>query len=89
MPLDEFYYKKTEQFDSFANGHYMYLNRCDLIITNWDNWNVTLDGKVDELDNKSESNYNKGRELQLEAQKIQRDFYREYGLDDLISKWQD
>ena len=53
-PLDEFYYKKIEQFNATETG--------------------TLD---------------KATELQLEAQKIQREVYREYGLDDLIQKWQE
>ena len=53
-PLDEFYYKKIEQFNAFQAD-----------------------------------NTDKGIGLQLEAKKIQREVYREYGLDDLIIKWQE
>ena len=30
----------------------------------------------------------KQEQLELEANKIQREVYREYGLDDLMTKWQ-
>jgi len=88
-PLDEFYYKKMEQFNNFINASRVYIDRCNIIITNWDNWSVTLDDRINELDNKIESYADKGTEQRLEAQKLQREIYREYGLDDLITKWQD
>ena len=53
-PLDEFYYKKIEQFNAFQS-----------------------------------QNTDKGQALRVEAMQIQREVYREYGLDDLIQKWQE
>ena len=53
-PLDEFYYKKIEQFNAFQS-----------------------------------QNTDKGQALRVDAMQIQREIYREYGLDDLIQKWQE
>lgn len=87
-PLDEFYYKKIEQFDNFVKVYHIDLTLSELMIDYWDNWNDTVSDRTDDLMNEGKSYSNKGRELQLEAQKIQREVYRKYGLDDLIKKWQ-
>ena len=68
-PLDEFYYKKIEQFNSYQ-----------MVLIKASNSETT----AKEL----ETLVKETNELQLEANKIQRAVYREYGLDDLITKWQ-
>ena len=82
-PLDEFYYKKIEQFNSIQLSQSKLLQLLNIVTSNT--------GKTTELDRllkEAEDYKNKGNELKLEADKIQREVYREYDLDDLIAKWQ-
>jgi hypothetical protein len=64
-PLDEFYYKKIEQF-----------NNTEMAF---------ISTKLEDVETLAKEI----KKAQLEASKLQREVYREYGLDDLINKWQE
>ncbi|MHB8276162.1 MAG: hypothetical protein ACYDIA_00705 [Candidatus Humimicrobiaceae bacterium] len=89
-PLDEFYYKKIEEFNALQTGDSKYSQLLDLYIFKRDSDSINEE-TIKELNtlSKEEEDYKKkAGEIRLEADKIQREVYREYGLDDLINKWQ-
>ncbi len=77
-PLDDFYYTKLQQLDSFKQGNLIWLFFYE---NNMGTFNI-YDSE------RAEDYFKKADDLWFEGSKIRREVYREYGLDDLIDKWQ-
>jgi hypothetical protein len=102
-PLDDFYYKKLETFNKNVEAIQTEIkfNSADLSwselmrdgLKNKDYSNIDYVEEIsnigDELLKETERLYNEIGDLQIECDKIRREVYREYGLDDLLTKWQE
>ncbi len=78
-PFDDFYHIKIQQLDYFRRGNLIWLFFYE------NNMNTFNDKDYD----RSEDYFKKADDLWFESDKIRREVYREYGLDDLIYKWQE
>ncbi len=103
-PLDNFYYIKLDQFDSYWNSNKAYIQYCQVIINKNNYINEAIDNNYTEekamgvINNFNESRDNfyedygdygdEGSDLYSRCNQLQREIYREYDLDNLIDKWQ-
>jgi len=97
-PMDEFYYKKLEQFDNALKSITTGLNALnikkyslELIINNKTVSDGSIENSIEnykQLLEECEDYDDRVFSLGLECDKLRREVYREYGLEDLLDKWQ-
>ncbi len=100
-PLDEFYIKKIEQLNKSVKSRQLLISatsrHIDLLEVaessiKRNKFDSDLVEKIaedrDKLFEESKNLSEEAANLGLECDKLQREVYREYGLDDLINKWQ-
>ncbi len=100
-PLDGFYYKKLEQLEKYEMGLIKEIESKNklkvlaLLIPVGEDKNLpskeTIENymaDIEELNNESIKYYDEDKELERECDMMQREVYRENGLDDLIYRWQ-
>jgi len=86
-PLDDFYYEKLEQFDYYRKYIYIFLEATnDYIFYKEQGINYIPDDLIGKFDERDEY-FEKASRKSLDCDRIRREVYREYGLDDLIDKW--